>query len=91
MSRSALALFALYFALPAVLALVVLRLRHLLPGWLTQVLGMLMLPWAILLSVTATTAGYLIPACALAIGIVLFVAWRLLTGRGGSRRGAGSR
>ena len=91
MLGSPLAVFAVYYALPAVLALAVLRLRHLLPDWLTQVLGIVMLPWVILLGVTATTAGYMIPACVIAIGVVLYVAWRLLTGRGGSRRGADSR
>ena len=81
MLESSLAIFAVYFALPAVLALVVLRLRHFMAGWLRQVLGIVMLPWVIVMGIAGLHAGSLIPACVVAIGVVAFVAWRLLTRR----------
>ncbi len=85
------AVYGLYFALPALLAWAVLRLRPRMPSWLPSVLGVLMIPWAIVMTTVALTAGYLIAACAVSIGVVLVVAWRLLTGRGGRRPAAGSR
>ena len=70
--------YGIYFALPALLAWLVLRLRAWLPAWARATLGVVMVPWILVMTAAAAWAGKFIPVCLLSIGVVAVVAWRLL-------------